>query len=151
MIRIGKPVSANEIKGGVGTALKAAGIAGMAYGVMCTLGITAEMTSHLEIAKLVYTAVEPVIARSAEIFDTFAQIAGAAPAAGELMPDAPAGVKVATSGVFVGMAGAVMTVAGAKLSEMIQYARDLANSENEWAARAQPIAAASRDGDYTTS
>lgn len=123
-ISIGNLQPALGLSGKAATVLMAAGIVALGYGAMCTAGITAEMTNHTNIAQMIYHAAEPVMKNASSLFQAVAEMAGSAPISGDLMGDAPTGMKVGASGMFMAGVGAALTIAGSKLSDMVRDIRE---------------------------
>lgn len=115
-IKIGGSVRAAALDT-AGKAFLSAGVIALGYGAMTTLGLTAEMVSKLEMAQLIYDLSSPVVDAGAAMFSHAAQVLGAQPIQGDLMPNAPTGIKVGTSGAFMAGLGAGAVLIGAKLKE----------------------------------
>lgn len=123
-IHIGNPQKAISMGETAAAALKAAGLLGSAYGSMCMIGLVSETTSYNDIAQMIYQAAAPVVSMGAALYKGLATMAGAAPISGDLLPGAPEGVKVGASAMVVSGLGTGLAVAGVKLSEMMERAKE---------------------------
>jgi hypothetical protein len=129
-IRIGSPSTPRGISLGstVATTLKIAGIAAVAYGGACTLGIFAELANFKEVANSVCHLLEPAVNLTSSVY------AGLARATlGEAVSQSPSVdmiVKVAASALMVVPGGAVLAGIGTKLARKVEVARDMLNHGN---------------------
>lgn len=134
-IEIGKPHPALSFADKGATALKVAGVVALGYGAMCMAGVTSEMANAPDVARMIYHGIEPLMKNATSVVQAIVDMTSSANENSSVFGNAPDGQKAVITGMLGSMVGATLSIAGAKLSEMVNRAKESIAEKLQWESR----------------